>query len=69
MKHKPINVDTIQGLVVQSIISLTKLLVNAPKIKCANIFAEKMRGAFFLIFSAKNVSVFMYNMFEILTSR
>ena len=28
MKHKPINVDTIQGLVVQSIISLTKLLVN-----------------------------------------
>ena len=65
------------GPVVQSIVSLTKSLVNDSlsllvclKSSVLIFFAEKMRGAFakLLIFSAKNGSVFMYNMFEILTS-
>ena len=72
-----------QGPVVQSIVSLTKSLVSDSlsllvrlKLSVLIFFAEKMRGAFALktakaphIFSAKNGSVFMYNMFEILTSR
>ena len=63
----------LQGPVVQSIVSLTKSLVNDSlsllvrlKSSVLIFFAEKMRGAFaLLIFSAKNGSVFMYNMFEI----
>ena len=59
------------GPVVQSIVSLTKSLVNDSlsllvrlKSSVLIFFAEKkMRGAFAL------QSVFMYNMFEILTSR
>ena len=73
-------VNNHQGPVVQSIVSLTKSLVNDSlsllvclKSSVLIFFAEKMRGAFTAkaphIFSAKNGSVFMYNMFEILTSR
>ena len=73
----------ILGPVVQSIVSLTKSLVNDSlsllvrlKSSVLIFFAEKMWGAFALqksakaphIFLAKNSSVFMYNMFEILTS-
>ena len=68
------------GPVVQSIVSLTKSLVNDSlsllvRLKSGLLifFAEKMRGAFLqkllTFFSAKNGSVFMYNMFEILTPR
>ena len=60
------------GPVVQSIVNLTKSLVNdllsLLKSSVLIFFAEKMWGDPH-IFSAKNGSVFMYNMFEILTSR
>ena len=68
------------GPVVQSIVSLTKSLVNDSlsllvclKSSVLIFFAEKMWGAFAVqklltFFLAKNGSVFMYNMFEILTS-
>ena len=69
----------LQGPVVQSIVSLTKSLANDSlsllvrlKSSVLIFFAEKMWGAFAKashIFSAKNGIVFMYNMFEILTSR
>ena len=59
-----------QGPVVQSIARLTKSLVSdslsllvRQKSSVLIFFAEKN------VFSAKNDSVFMYNMFEILTSR
>ena len=70
-----------QGPVVQSIVSLTKSLVNDSlsllvrlKSSLLILFAEKNEKSFCTakaphIFSAKNGSVFMYNMFEILTSR
>ena len=70
-----------QGPVVQSIVSLTKSLVNDSlsllvrlKSSVLIFFAENMWGALHCkssshFFSAKNGSVFMYNMFEILTSR
>ena len=69
------------GPVVQSIVSLTKSLVNDSlsllvrlKSSVLIFFAEKMWGAFALqklltFFRQKNGSVFMYDMFEILTSR
>ena len=66
------------GPVVQSFVSLTKLLVNDSLSLLVHLtssvlifFAEKMWGAFAAphIFSAKNGSVFVYNLFEILTSR
>ena len=64
-------VDPDQGPVVQSIVSLTKSLVNDSlsllvrlKSSVLIFFAEKAPH----IFSAKNGSVFMYNVFEILTS-
>ena len=60
-----------QGPVVQSIVSLTKSLVNDSlsllvrlKSSVLIFFAAKAPH----IFSAKNGSVFRYNMFEILTS-
>ena len=63
----------ILGQVVQSIVSLTTSLVNDSlsflvhlKSSVLIFFAEKMRGAPH-IFSEKNGSVFMYNMYEILT--
>ena len=67
----------IQGPVVQSIVSLTKLLVNDSlsllvrlKSSVLIFFCRKNERSFCtakapLIFSAKNGSVFMYNMFEI----
>ena len=62
------------GLVVQSIISLTKFVryFSTHKSKCANIFAEKMRRAFALLkllmfFCSKNGSVYTYNTFEVIT--
>ena len=62
-----------KGPVVQSIVSLTKWLVNDSlsllvrlKSSVLIFFAEKM---WVLIFSAKNGSISMYNMFEILMSR
>ena len=70
-----------QRPVVQSIVSLTKSLVNDSlsllvrlKSSVLIFFAEKNVRSFCTakaphIFSAKNGSVFMYNMFEILTSR
>ena len=66
-----------QGPVVQNIVSLTKSLVNGSlsllvrlKSSVLIFFAEKMWGAFAPhIFSPKNASVFMYDMFEISTSR
>ena len=70
----------VQGPVVQSIVSLTKSLVNDSlsllvrlKSSVLIFFAEKNVRSFCSakaphIFSAKNASVFMYNMFEILTS-
>ena len=68
-----INVDL--DPVVQTIVSLTKSLVNdllslLVRLKSSVIifFAEKMWGAF-AFFRHKNGSVFMYNMFEILTLR
>ena len=67
------------GPVVQSIVSLTKSLVSDSlsllvrlKSSVLIFFAEKMWGAFAKaphIFSAKNGTVFMYDMFKILTSR
>ena len=69
------------GPVVQSIVSLTKSLVNdllslLVRLKSSVLifFAEKMRGAFALqkllsFFRQKMALFFMYNMFEILTSR
>ena len=72
---------TDQGPVVQSIVSLTKSLVNDSlsllvplKSSVLIVFAEKNVRSFCTakaphIFLAKNGSVFMYNMFEILTSR
>ena len=86
--HSPISTEAGYGVkkgslgpVVQSIVSLTKSLVNDSlsllvRLKSSVLisFAEKMWGAFALqklltFFSAKNDSVFMYNMFEILTTR
>ena len=70
-----------QGPVVQSIVSLTKSLVSDSlsllvhlKSSVLIFFAEKMGGAFALqklltFFRQKNGSLFMDNMFEILTSR
>ena len=70
-----------QGPVVQSIVSLTKSLVNDSlsllvRLKSSVLicFAERNVRSFCTakaphIFSTKNGSVFMYNMFEILTSR
>ena len=63
------------GPVVQSIVSLTKSLVSDSlsllvrlKSNVLIVFVEKMWGAKAPhIFSAKNGSVFMYEMFEILT--
>ena len=68
------------GPVVQSIVSLTKLLVNDSlsllvRLKSSVLicFAEKMRGAFalqkLLSFFQQKWQFFMYNIFEILTSR
>ena len=62
-----------QGPVVQSVVSLTKSLVNDSlsllvrlKSSVLIFFAEKMGGAFAL---QKMAVFFMFNMFEILTSR
>ena len=57
------------GPVVQSFVRS----FSAPNIKCANIFCWKNVRSFCTakaphIFSAKNGSVFIYNLFEILTS-
>ena len=67
------------GPVIQSIVSLTKSFVSDSlsllvrlKSSVLIFFAEKMWGAFALqklltFFRQKNGSVFMYDMFEILT--
>ena len=55
---------TDQGPVVQSIVSLTKSLVNDSL-----SLLVRLKSSVLIVFSAKNGSVFMYNMFEILTSR
>ena len=64
-----------QGPVVQSIVSLTKSLVNDSlsllvrlKSSVLIFFAEKCEELLDCTFLAKNDSVFMYTMFEILTS-
>ena len=64
-----------QGPVVQSIVSLTKSLVNnslsllaRPKSSMLIFLPKKCTAKAPHIFSAKNGSVFMYNMFEILMS-
>ena len=59
-----------QGPVVQSIVSLTKSLVNDSlsllvRLKSSVLILQKL----LTFFRQKNGSVFMYNMFEILTSR
>ena len=53
-----------QGPVVQSIVSLTKSLVNDSL-----SLLVRLKSSVLIFFAEKNGSVFMYNVFEILTSR
>ena len=54
----------LQGPVVQSIVSLTKLLTNDSL-----SLLVRLKSSVLIFFAEKNGIVFMYNMFEILTSR
>ena len=57
-------IKVFQGPVVQSIVSLTKSLVNDSL-----SLLVRLKSSVLIFFAEKNGSVFMYNMFEILTSR